>query len=129
MSYQPQRASVAWQVVEFFRRAPDDELWSSDVVLKFGGHPDQVAVTLRPAVKAGLLSVRHESRGETGGVRGVYTAGPALTESESHGTYSVRIPDVHAQQAQDRSEQARRIADEETAMWARDFVRMTGEKA
>jgi len=126
MSYQPQRASVAWQVVEFFRRAPDDELWSSDVVLKFGGHPDQVAVTLRPAVKAGLLSVRQESRGELGGVRGVYTAGPALTGSQ--GADGVRIADAHAQQAQDRSEQARRIADEETAMWARDFVRM-GEKA
>ena len=44
------------------------------------------------------------------------------------GADGVRIADVHAQQAQDRSEQARRIADEETAMWARDFVRM-GEKA
>ncbi len=38
------------------------------------------------------------------------------------GADGVRITHAH-----DRSEQARRMADEETAMWARDFVRMTGE--
>jgi hypothetical protein len=45
------------------------------------------------------------------------------------GADGVRIADVHAQQARDRSEQARRLADEEAAMWARDFVRATGQKA
>ena len=44
------------------------------------------------------------------------------------GADGVRIADVHAQQAQDRSEQARRMADEEVAMWARDFVRMGEER-
>lgn len=77
-TYRPQSASVAWQTVEFFRRRPDDELWSTDVVTKFGGHPDQVAVTLRQAVKTGLLAVRHESRGSQGGARAVYSAGPVL---------------------------------------------------
>ncbi len=66
------------RVVEFFRAQPDEELLSNDIATKFGGHPHQVAVLLRPVMAAGLLSVRKERRDEAGGVRFVYSAGPNL---------------------------------------------------
>ena len=69
------------RVVEWFRECPDEELYSQDIATKFGGHPYQVAARLRPCVAAGLLSVRKEKRDKAGGVKFVYSAGPALCES------------------------------------------------
>lgn len=66
------------RVVEWFKANPDEDLYSQDIAMKFGGHPHQVAVSLRPCVAAGLLAVRKEKRDEAGGVKFVYSAGPAL---------------------------------------------------
>jgi hypothetical protein len=45
------------------------------------------------------------------------------------GADGVRIDHAHEQEERDRKEMAQRLAEEQGRIWARDFVRMMGQKA
>lgn len=76
--------SVAWNVVQFFRANPDEELLTGDICAKWASANASVPQLLEPSVKLGYLAKRVESRTgdsemrQPGGVRFVYSAGPAL---------------------------------------------------
>lgn len=80
--YKPRTDSLPWQVVEFFRANPDEELTTQDIDSKFGqGRRSNAASVLTEAVANGLLAVR---QGESSNKRIVntYTAGPRLLAGE-----------------------------------------------
>jgi hypothetical protein len=75
------QGSLAWCVVEFFRRNPDEWLYTDDIALRWELPPGRrVPQALRPAVADGLLLVQRVNRepGSGGGYRLVYSAGPKL---------------------------------------------------
>ncbi len=82
------QGSLAWCVIEFFKRNPDDELATEDIHAKWDVPPSRrVPQALKGAVQGRWLSLRRESRGPGcgGGYRHVYGAGVKLRESESRG--------------------------------------------
>lgn len=72
--------SVAWNVVQFFRANPDEELLTEDIRVKWAGPASRVPQLLENAVKAGLIANELQPRRPKcgGGVQIVYFAGPAL---------------------------------------------------
>lgn len=71
--------SVAWNVVQFFRANPDEELLTDDIRAKWSESAARIPQLLAPSVSAGLLNRRQEPRDNgAGGVRFVYSAGPEL---------------------------------------------------
>jgi hypothetical protein len=75
------QGSLAWCVIEFFRRNPDEWLYVDDIALRWELPPGRrVPQALRAAVSEGWLSVQRASRepGCGGGYRHVYSAGPRI---------------------------------------------------
>lgn len=72
--------SVAWNVVQFFRANPDEELLTEDIRVKWASPTSRVPQLLDKAVNAGLVGVEEQPRRPNcgGGVQLVYFAGHAL---------------------------------------------------
>ena len=72
--------SVAWNVVQFFRANPDEELLTEDIRVKWAGPDSRVPQLLDKAVKAGFIASEMQPRRPKcgGGVQIVYFAGPEL---------------------------------------------------
>jgi hypothetical protein len=76
--------SLPYQVVEFFRANPDEELTIDDIAIKFGlaGSREVVPRLTRP-VKSGHLQVLRTERPEYARrATNVYGAGPALLQEK-----------------------------------------------
>ena len=78
MKHQVKPGSIAFQVVIFFARHPDEELTSLDVAEKFGASVEAVGTMLRYHVASEMLGLTRTLGGR--GKAGTYRAGQRLLE-------------------------------------------------
>lgn len=81
MTYKAREGSVAWNVIEFFRRRPDEELTTLDVVVKFNAREKSVRIALDPAIEAGLIKA-WIGRSPSNKPLIHYAAGPKISKHE-----------------------------------------------
>jgi len=75
----PHRPRVQFAVCLFLAANPEESLWTTDIVAKFGGNPKHVGERLRYAIKQGYIAKRQDDEGYLPGrPRCVYSAGPEL---------------------------------------------------